>query len=196
MENKVTNIRLAGVGGQGIILASEVLCEVLLRGGFDVKKSEVHGMAQRGGAVNSDVRFGEKVYSPIIPLGESDILLTFEQMEALRYLPSLAAGGTVIVNSQKILPATVSSGKAEYPSGIEEKLGERAGKVISVDALAIAREAGSARSVNVCLLGVLAALLPVDMELWRDVITERFKNKGLEANLKAFQMGYQASRKD
>jgi indolepyruvate ferredoxin oxidoreductase beta subunit len=196
MENKVTNIRLAGVGGQGIILASEVLCEVLLRGGFDVKKSEVHGMAQRGGAVNSDVRFGEKVYSPIIPLGESDILLTFEQMEALRYLPSLAAGGTVIVNSQKILPATVSSGKAEYPSDIEKKLGERAGKVISVDALALAREAGSARSVNVCLLGVLAALLPVDVELWRDVITERFKNKGLEANLKAFQMGYQASRKD
>ncbi|HAH86115.1 MAG: indolepyruvate oxidoreductase subunit beta [Armatimonadota bacterium] len=196
MERSVTNIRLAGVGGQGIIVASEVLCEALLGSRFDVKKSEVHGMAQRGGTVNSDVRFGERVYSPTIPHGDAHILLAFEQMESLRYLPSLKAGGTVIVNRQRILPGAVSSGKAVYPGGIEETLRARAGRVICIDALSLAREAGSIRSVNVCLLGALSAMLPIEEELWQSVITQRFKNKGLEANLKAFQMGYQAARKD
>ena len=189
MSDKITNIRLAGVGGQGIIVASEVLCDALLASGYDVKKSEVHGMAQRGGTVNSDVRFGEKVYSPIIAHGEVDILLAFEQMEALRYLPSLRPGGTVIANEQRILPSAVASGKAEYPCDIEGRLSERAGNIISIDALAFAKKAGSARSVNVCLLGVLSRFLDVEESVWEAVITERFKSKGLEANLRAFAMG-------
>ncbi len=189
MSNRTTNIRLAGVGGQGILVASEVLCDALLESGFDVKKSEVHGMAQRGGTVNSDVRFGPKVYSPIIPSGEVDIMLAFEQMEALRYLPSLRAGGIVIVNRQRILPSVVASGKVEYPSDIEAKLRERAGEVISVDAPALAKEAGSLRSVNICLLGVLSRFLEVKDEVWESVLTERFRNKGLEANLRAFALG-------
>lgn len=189
MSDRTTNIRLAGVGGQGILVASEVLCDALLESGFDVKKSEVHGMAQRGGTVNSDVRFGPKVYSPIIPNGRVDVLLAFEQMEALRYLPSLRAGGVVIVNQQRILPAAVASGKLEYPAEIERRLGEHAGEVNSVDALALAKEAGSARSVNICLLGALSRFLKVEEPVWESVLTERFRNKGLDANLKAFALG-------
>ena len=117
MSEAVTSIRLAGVGGQGILVASEVLCDVLLACGHDVKKSEIHGMAQRGGTVNSDVRFGKKVYSPVIPHGEVDVLVAFEQMEALRYLPSVKEGGVVVINDQRILPSAVASGKAEMPRG-------------------------------------------------------------------------------
>lgn len=146
-------------------------------------------MAQRGGTVNSDVRFGPKVYSPIIPNGEVDVLLAFEQMEALRYVSSLKAGGVVIVNQQRILPAAVASGKLEYPAEIERRLGEHAGEVISVDALALAKEAGSARSVNVCLLGALSRFLEVEESVWESVLTERFRSKGLETNLKAFALG-------
>jgi indolepyruvate ferredoxin oxidoreductase, beta subunit len=191
MSGCVINIRLAGVGGQGILVASEVLCDALLASGWDVKKSEVHGMAQRGGTVNSDVRFGPKVYSPTIPEGQVDILLAFEQMEALRYLPSLKQGGTVIVNEQRILPTAVASGKLDYPSDIEEKLAERAGRVVSIDALSVAKEAGNKRSVNICLLGVVSAFLVLRPSVWEAVIIERFKNKGLEANLKAFHVGRQ-----
>lgn len=189
MSDRVVNVRLAGVGGQGILVASELLCDALLDSGFDVKKSEVHGMAQRGGTVNSDVRFGAKVYSPTIPHGSVDILLAFEQMEALRYLPSLKEGGVVIVNEQRILPATVASGKLEYPSEISEQLARRAKTVISADALSMAKEAGSARSVNVCLLGVLSTFLHIDDTIWQEAITRRFANKGLEANLRAFDRG-------
>lgn len=189
MSGEITNIRLAGVGGQGILVASEVFCDVLLAAGFDVKKSEVHGMAQRGGTVTSDVRFGTKVYSPLIPQGEVDILLAFEEMEALRYLPSLKAGGTVIVNKQRILPSAVASGKAEYPSDIEERLCGHAGKVVLVDGPALALEAGSSRSVNISLLGALSNVLDIDQSIWEAAIAERFKNKGLEANLRAFELG-------
>ena len=196
MSGEITNIRLAGVGGQGILVASEVFCDVLLAAGYDVKKSEVHGMAQRGGTVNSDVRFGKKVYSPLIPQGKVDILLAFEEMEALRYLPSLKAptdrgrpGGTVIVNCQRILPSAVASGKAEYPADIEDQLRERAGKVIMLDGPALALEAGSSRSVNVCLLGALSNMLDIDQSIWEAAIAEKFKNKGLEANLRAFALG-------
>jgi indolepyruvate ferredoxin oxidoreductase beta subunit len=189
MSERTRNIRLAGVGGQGILVASEALCDALLESGFDVKKSEVHGMAQRGGTVNSDVRFGPKVYSPIIPNGQVDVLLAFEQMEALRYLPSLVAGGVVIVNTQRILPAAVACGKVEYPIDIERKLSDHASEVVSLDALALAKEAGSARSANICLLGVLSRFLDVEMPVWEKVLTERFRNKGLEANLRAFGLG-------
>ena len=191
----VTNIRLAGVGGQGILVASELLCDVLLESGFDVKKSEIHGMAQRGGTVNSDVRFGEKVYSPIIPSGEVDILLAFERMEALRYLPSLRKGGVVIVNEQKILPSSVASGKMEYPADIEDHVKARTDRLVGIDALSLAREAGSVRGVNVCLLGVLSAFMEIGEPVWESAITERFTNKGLEANLRAFALGREAAGK-
>lgn len=189
MSNSITNIRLVGVGGQGILVASELLCDVLLASGYDAKKSEVHGMAQRGGTVNSDVRFGEKVYSPIISPGKADILLAFEQMEALRYISSLKPGGTIIVNEQRILPSAVAAGKLSYPSDIESHLSQRAGEVIMVNAPALAEEAGSARSVNICLLGVLSRFMDIEESVWTDAITERFRNKGLEANLKAFALG-------
>ena len=189
MSGEITNIRLAGVGGQGILVASEVFCDVLLAAGHDVKKSEVHGMAQRGGTVNSDVRFGTKVYSPLIPQGEVDILLAFEELEALRYLPSLKAGGTVIVNKQRILPSAVASGKAQYPSDIEGRLRGHAGKVVLVDGPALALEAQSSRSVNISLLGALSNVLDIDQSIWEAAIAERFKNKGLEANLRAFELG-------
>ncbi len=189
MSYKVTNIRLVGVGGQGILVASELLCDVLLASGYDVKKSEVHGMAQRGGAVNSDVRFGRTVYSPIIPDGEADILLAFEKMEALRAISSLKAGGVAIVSEQKILPSAVATGKLAYPSDIGEKLAKRAGKVIAVDALDMATKAGSKRSVNICLIGALSMFLDLDADIWENAITERFRHKGLDANLKAFALG-------
>lgn len=194
MSRTTTNIRLAGVGGQGILVASEVLSDALLEAGYDVKKSEVHGMAQRGGTVNSDVRFGQKVYSPIIPEGTVDILLAFEHMEALRYLPSVKPGGIVIANEQRILPASVTSGKAEYPADINEQLAKRAGRVISLDALMLAKEAGSVRSTNICLLGALSHFLDIDASVWEDVLTRRFAHKGLDANLKAFALGRSAVR--
>lgn len=185
----VTNIRLAGVGGQGIIVASEVLCDVLLASGFDVKKSEVHGMAQRGGTVNSDVRFGAKVCSPIVADGDVDILLAFEEMEALRYLHTIRNGGIAIASTQRILPSSVSSGKLEYPADVEARLKEKAEKVVIVDAVSLAKEAGSPRSVNICLLGALSRFLEIKEQVWEKVLTKRFKNKGLEGNLKAFSAG-------
>ncbi|NLC56478.1 MAG: indolepyruvate oxidoreductase subunit beta [Armatimonadetes bacterium] len=194
MHDQVTNIRLAGVGGQGILVASEVLCDALLASGHDVKKSETHGMAQRGGAVNSDIRFGPKVHSPLNPQGAVDLLVAFEEMEALRYLPSLKEGGTTLVNRQRILPVAVASGKAEYPSDVVARLAQHAARVVSLDALALAVEAGAIRSVNICLLGALSCFLPVPEETWRTVLTDRFRNKGLEANLRAFALGRAAAQ--
>lgn len=193
MSVNTTNIRLVGVGGQGILVASEILCDALLASGLDVKKTEVHGMAQRGGTVNSDVRFGTKVYSPVIPQGEVDILLAFEQMEALRYLASLKPGGMVIVNKQRILPASVALGKVEYPRDIEKSLIANAGCMISIDALEFARQAGSVRAVNTCLLGALSTFLAIERSIWEAVITEKFRNKNLEANIKAFELGRKES---
>ena len=189
MSDTVTNIRLAGVGGQGILVASEVLCEALLASGHDVKKSEVHGMSQRGGTVNSDVRFGPKVYSPIIPEGQVGILLAFERMEALRYLPSLKHGGTVVVNTQRILPAAVAAGKVAYPADVEEQLARWAGRVVPVDALDAAAQLGSPRSANVFLLGVLSGLLDITPAEWEEAIRARFRTKGVEGNLRAFAAG-------
>lgn len=192
MHEAVTNIRLAGVGGQGILVASEVLCEALRRVGHDVKKSEIHGMAQRGGTVNSDIRFGRRVYSPIIPEGEADILVAFEEMEALRYLPSLKDGGIVIVNRQRILPAAVASGRVAYPEDVVARLARRAAQVVALDGVAMALEAGSVRSVNVCLLGALSRFLDIPEETWQAVLSERFRRKGVDENLRAFALGRQS----
>lgn len=191
-SEKTINIRLVGVGGQGILLAGEVLCEALLALGHDVKKSEVHGMSQRGGSVNSDIRFGAKVYSPTIPEGAVDFLVSFERMEALRYAASLAPKARVIVNAQRITPMTVSTGAGEYPGEIEEKLRARGVEVVTLNGEALARRAGSVRSVNIALLGALARWLDVDPATWDRVLRERLAGKAVDVNLKAFALGREA----
>jgi indolepyruvate ferredoxin oxidoreductase beta subunit len=189
MPDRVTNVFICGVGGQGILLASEILSEVALGKGLDVKKSEVHGMAQRGGAVVSHVRFGEKVHSPVIADGEADLLVSFEKMEALRWLHSLRPGGTLIVNSQEIVP----SGLDEYPRDVEERLRSRVPGLLSVDALALAREAGNIRAVNTVMLGAFSACLEFDEAEWRKAIETRVPPKTVETNLRAFELGRAAA---
>ena len=183
------SIFITGVGGQGTILASELLSESALLAGFDVKKSEVHGMAQRGGSVVSAVRFGEKVFSALVTPGEADVLLAFEPLEALRTLHYAKPDGKVIVNSRPIMPATVASGAAKYPKDVFEKIRDVVPDVLAVDGLALAKQAGTSRAVNVVLLGALANFLPFPDEIWKKAIEKRVPRKFLEANIKAFQLG-------
>jgi indolepyruvate ferredoxin oxidoreductase, beta subunit len=185
----VLNISLVGVGGQGTLLASEILCRVALLSGKDVKKSEVHGMAQRGGSVVSQVRIGEKVYSPLIALGETDALVAFEKLEALRYAHYVAPDGVALVNDQEIRPVTVSSGQATWPEDLDGKLKEAFPKLELIPALEIARKLGSVRVVNVVMIGALSKHLDIDESIWRQAITELVKPQYLEFNLKAFEAG-------
>ena len=189
------NFLLAGVGGQGTILASDVLSEVALAAGFDVKKSEVHGMAQRGGSVNTHVRWdAERVYSPLIGLGEADVLLVFEEAEALRYAEYLKPGGAAIVNRQIIEPITVTSGGAHYPTEDEVRAlyKDLAGRFHLIPDSAIAEEMGNARAGNVVLLGALSTLLDVPADTWLEVIEERVPAKYVELNRQAFLRGREA----
>ncbi len=183
------NILFSGVGGQGILLASEVTALGLLAAGFDVKKSEVHGMAQRGGSVTAQLRYGEKVYSPLIEPGRVDIQVAFEMMEAVRYLPYLHRGSTVVVNTQKILPPAVATGQTAYPEDILSELTTRDIKVVRVDAFDIANEVGEVRTANVVMVGALTAFLPVDGALFEKVIRTRVPEKFREVNLRAYQKG-------
>ncbi|MDY0190929.1 MAG: indolepyruvate oxidoreductase subunit beta [Desulfuromonas sp.] len=186
---KVTNILLAGVGGQGILLASEVLAEVLMLAGYDVKKNDVHGMSQRGGSVTSHVRFGEKVYSPIIPEGEADILFGFEVLETYRYLPFLRAGGKVVVNDLEIMPPSVATGLERYPSGITEKITAQVDETKIVQGLTLAVSAGNARTVNTVLLGAISNMLDIELDLWLRALEKMVPTKFLAENLKAFELG-------
>ena len=189
------NIIISGVGGQGIITASEILSEVALFNGFDVKKSEVHGMSQRGGSVVSHVRFGEKVYSPLIEKGTCDVILAFEKAEALRWVHYLKPGeGIVIVNDLEIIPNMVSLGLDTYPENIEDTLKRVASKVFVMDGIEIAKEAGDPRTANTALLGALSNYLPFSEESWIEVIKRRVKSNTIEANLKAFKMGRERGR--
>ncbi len=189
------NIIISGVGGQGIITASEILSEVALFNGFDVKKSEVHGMSQRGGSVVSHVRFGEKVYSPLIEKGTCDVILAFEKAEALRWVHYLKpGGGIVIVNDLEIIPNMVSLGLDTYPENIEDTLKRVASKVFVMDGIEIAKEAGDPRTANTALLGALSNYLPFSEESWIEVIKRRVKPNTIEANLKAFKMGRERGR--
>ncbi len=188
----IKNILFSGVGGQGILLASELTAETLLRAGYDVKKSEVHGMAQRGGSVTAQLRYGARVYSPLIDPGSADIQMAFEMMEAVRYLPYLHKDSTVIVNTQKILPPAVATGQAAYPENVLEELSKRDIRVISVDAFTIAREAGEVRTANVALVGALSVHLDVDAKLFESVIEQRVPPRFLEENMKAFAAGREA----
>jgi len=188
------NILFSGVGGQGILLASEVTVYGLLAAGYDAKKSEVHGMAQRGGSVTAQLRYGKKVYSPLIEPGCADIQVAFEMMEAVRYLPYLHKGSKVVVNTQKILPPSVATGQAEYPEDVLNHLRERDIVVVAVDAFDIAREVGEVRTANVVMVGALSAFLPVDEANFEEIIRKRVPQKFIDVNLKAFAAGRNASK--
>ena len=187
--SNTTNIMIVGVGGQGVILASEVISLAALKAGLDVKKSEVHGMAQRGGSVVSNIRFGEKVYSPIIAEGEADILLAFEKLEALRWVHYLKEDSTIVTSTQRIDPLPVALGEAEYPENIMDKLTETKHKVISIDALEIAREVGSQRVINTVLIGALSNYLDIDKDIFVEALEESVPEGTIELNQNAFAMG-------
>ena len=191
METK--NIMIVGVGGQGTLLASKLLGAVLLEKDYDVKVSEVHGMSQRGGSVVTYVRFGEKVYSPIIDKGEADIILSFELLEAARWLEYLKPGGQMIVNTQRMEPMPVIIGAAEYPEDIVAKMEQAGAKVDAMDFLAIANEAGSSKAVNITLMGRLSNYFPeIETEVWEKAMEKIVPPKFLELNQKAFEMGKHA----
>lgn len=187
--DKVTNILMVGVGGQGVILASEIVAEVMMRAGFDVKKSEVHGMAQRGGMVNSHIRFGPKVYSPVIKKGEADILFSFEQLETLRFTEYLVDDPVILIAGQKILPPSVTAGNEVYPSDIPGRLSEKYPRVELVDSIGIASRAGNIKTSNVVLLGALSKHFNLDIRLWEETISLFVPPDFLDVNLKAFSMG-------
>jgi len=189
MRDKTTNILLCGVGGQGILLASEIISSALMSAGYDVKQSEVHGMAQRGGSVVAHLRYGAKVYSPLIELGGADFAVSFELLEALRYLPYYNRESKVIINTQKILPAPVSTGVETYPSDILDQLVSRRLAVFPMDAFELARSAGEARAVNMVLVGALSVFLPVKEEILLEVIEGRIPEKVRKVNTEAFVRG-------
>lgn len=184
------NIMIVGVGGQGTLLASKIIGDTALYMSYDVKVSEVHGMSQRGGSVVTYVKIGEKVYSPLIEKGEADIILAFEQLEALRWLEYLKIGGTIVINEQKIDPMPVITGKARYPENIIDKIKGKIKNVISVDALGIAKRCGSTKAVNTVFIGITAALTGIDREIWIQALKAIIPQKLLEINLKAFNEGY------
>ena len=190
--SNVKSVMIVGVGGQGTLLASRVLGSAMLSQGVDVKVSEVHGMSQRGGSVVTYVRYGDKVYSPIIAQGEADVLLAFEALEAARYLPWLKPDGTVIVNTQQMDPMPVVTGVAEYPKDILGQVQEQGVKMVALDALGMAEQAGSAKAVNVVLIGAMAKKLDLPKEVWIDTIQETVPPKFIDMNLKAFELGYNA----
>jgi indolepyruvate ferredoxin oxidoreductase, beta subunit len=188
-NNRVYNVLIVGVGGQGIILASDVLGRVAAAYGYDVKKNEIHGMAQRGGSVSSHVRFGKTVSSPIIKLGEADVLLSFEQIETIRYFPFLSEKGKVILNDQKILPPAVFTGKQEYPPDVIQKIKEKVPDAVIVDGISVAQKMGNPKVLNVVFLGILSKYLDIPAEVYEKVLKESLKPKLVEINLKAFHEG-------
>lgn len=186
---KTGNILFCGVGGQGILLASEITSMALISAGLDVKKSEVHGMAQRGGAVVAHLKYGEKVYSPLIEPGGADIEVAFEMLESMRYLPFLNKKTKIIVNTQKILPVSVSTGRESYPEDAVDLLKQRGLSVFPIDAFETARSAGETKAVNMVLVGALSLFLPLREEVFLEVIHKRVPEKFRTANRAAFTKG-------
>jgi len=184
------NIMIVGVGGQGSLLASKLLGRLLLTKGYDIKVSEVHGMSQRGGSVVTYVRFGDRVYSPVITEGEADFIISFEKLEAARWASCLASDGRMIVNTQEIDPMPVLIGNAEYPADILDELAGKGMHIDTVDALSIASEAGTAKAVNIVLLARLAKHLDIPYEKWIDAIEKTVKPRFVAMNKKAFELGY------
>ncbi|MHB8058427.1 MAG: indolepyruvate oxidoreductase subunit beta [Desulfuromonadaceae bacterium] len=189
MSNQITNVLLVGVGGQGILLASEILSEAAMLAGFDVKKSEIHGMSQRGGSVVSHVRYGLEVFSPIVPEGEGDILFGFELMETARSLPLLKHGGTVVANDLKISPPSVLMGQETYPAGLPERIKEQFADCLLVDGQKMAADAGNVRAANTVLLGAVSKRLDIAEEFWLKALEKMVPAKALDVNKRAFQMG-------
>ncbi|MCK5226890.1 MAG: indolepyruvate oxidoreductase subunit beta [Desulfobulbaceae bacterium] len=187
------NILFCGVGGQGILLASEITAYALLEAGFDAKKSEVHGMAQRGGSVVAHLRFGEKVYSPLIDLGQVDFMVAFEMMESVRYLPFLHEKSQVIVNTHTIAPPSVATGKTTYPENLLANFSRHNISHLPIDGAAIGHKVGEIRAANVALVGALSNFLPVQKELFLEVMKKRLPTKILDVNLKAFAEGSKVS---
>lgn len=189
MSDTITNILLVGVGGQGILLASEILSEAFMLAGFDVKKSEIHGMSQRGGSVVSHVRYGKEVHSPIVPEGEGDILFGFELMETYRYLPLLRKGGTVVANDLRILPPSVLLGQESYPDDLSERIRALFPDFLLVDGQHLAAEAGNVRAANTVLLGAVSKRLNIPDDCWQSALERMVPVKALDVNRKAFLMG-------
>ncbi len=187
METK--NIMIVGVGGQGSLLASKLLGHLLLTEGYDVKVSEVHGMSQRGGSVVTYVRFGDKVYSPIIDKGEADFIVSFEQMEAARYLPYLREGGHIVTNTQQIDPMPVITGAAKYPEDLIAKMEAKGAVVDAMDCLTLAESAGSVKAVNIVLMGRLSKYFDFTADKWEQAIEACVPEKFRDLNLKAFKLG-------
>jgi len=189
MTQQITNILLVGVGGQGILLASEILSEAAMLAGFDVKKSEIHGMSQRGGSVVSHVRYGREVFSPIVPEGEGDILFGFELLETCRSLPLIKPGGTIVANDLQISPPAVLMGQEAYPTGLVERIEALFPDFLLLDGQKLARDAGNARAANTVLLGAVSRRLDIAEEFWMRALERMVPPKALEVNIKAFQVG-------
>ncbi len=189
MNESVSSVLLVGVGGQGTIMASDILSAVMIRAGFDVKKSEVHGMAQRGGCVSSHVRFGRKVYSPIVGEGDVSVLVSFEKLETLRYLDYLRPDGKIIINNEEIYPPSVNLGEADYPDNSIDFIRKYFHDVKVVNATDIALRSGDKRMANTVILGVLSSYLDIEEEIWESVLKESFPPKILTGNMDAFREG-------
>lgn len=183
------NIMIVGVGGQGTLLASKLLGKLLLGKGYDVKVSEVHGMSQRGGSVVTYVRYGNKVYSPVIDKGEADVIVSFEMLEAARWAEYLKKDGVIITNTQQVNPMPVITGAQEYPQNLENKLKEMGINLDALDALSLAEKAGSSKAVNIVLMGRLSKLFDFTEEEWLDAIKQSVPEKFLELNKNAFRLG-------
>ena len=189
---KTVNISLVGVGGQGILLTSDILAKTAALAGFDVKKSEIHGMAQRGGSVISQVRYGDKVFSPIIADGTSDLLVSFERMETLRWRHLLAPGGKVLINDLNLTPVTVSSGQQPAVTDLSERLKAEYPDAIYIKAQDIAESLGSIRSMNMVVAGAISTLMPFGADIWQQAMRDRIPAKLLDMNLRAFEAGRSA----
>lgn len=191
---KATNLVLAGVGGQGILLASEIVARAAMVAGYDVKTNEVHGMAQRGGSVLAQIRYGRQVHSPLVELGTAQVLASLERVETLRYLEYLAPDGLAVVSSQVVLPVTVSSGQATYPDDAEARLRRLFPRLLYFDAVQVAGGAGNIRVSNVVVVGALSTGLDLPQEAWLEAIRQSVKPKFLEVNLRAFAAGAALAR--
>ena len=183
------NIMIVGVGGQGTLLASKLLGKLLLGKGYDVKVSEVHGMSQRGGSVVTYVRYGEKVYSPVIDKGEADVIVSFELLEAARWAEYLKKDGVIVTNTQQVNPMPVITGAMEYPADLENKIKAKGLKLDAIDALALAEKAGSSKAVNIVLMGRLSKLFDFTEQEWLAAIEQSVPEKFLELNKTAFTLG-------
>ncbi len=199
MEGKSFDLLLAGVGGQGIIFAGQILMEAALQEGFRVYGFEMHGMARRGGAVATHIRFGKEVYSPLVPLGKGRLLAAFEPAEALRHVHFLSENATVILNNAPVIPVSVSAGEGTYPNieEIKATIGKQCENIITLDATALAEETGNSVTMNVVMLGAMCAsgVLSFDQAIVKEVITKRTPHRLLDINLKAFEKGISAREK-